>query len=172
MTVMLSPVGPAESAQWFRQPRGLSILFLTQMWEIFSYYGMRTLLMYYMTKQLMLGQQHAMTGQISAVWNVFLSLPTVAALLAGGALSGILEEKGTDQAVRIPFLVGAAIMFAVAIYSLWRPAEVFDNVRFESGGGQHPFEDIKRLLQHWPIYPALLIWLLWNFAPGSTTPAR
>jgi hypothetical protein len=120
----------------------------------------------------MLGQQHAMTGQISAVWNVFLSLPTVAALLAGGALSGILEERGTDQAVRILFLVGAAIMFAVAIYSLWRPAEVFDNVRFESGGGQHPFEDIKRLLQHWPIYPALLIWLLWNFAPGSATPLQ
>ena len=29
----------------------------------------------------MIGQQHAMTGQISAVWNVFLSIPTVAALL-------------------------------------------------------------------------------------------
>ena len=119
-----------------------------------------------------LGQQHAMTGQISAVWNVFLSIPTVAALLAGGALSGILEERGTDQAVRILFLVGAAIMFAVAIYSLWKPAEVFDNVRFESGRGQHPFEDIKRLLRHWPIYPALLIWLLWNFAPGSATPLQ
>jgi len=58
MNVMLSPARPAE-AQWFKQPRGLSILFLTQMWEIFSYYGMRTLLMYYMTKQLLLGQQHA-----------------------------------------------------------------------------------------------------------------
>ena len=26
---------------WFGQPRGLTILFLTQMWEMFSYYGMR-----------------------------------------------------------------------------------------------------------------------------------
>jgi predicted MFS family arabinose efflux permease len=25
-------------------------------------------------------------------------------------------------------------------------------------------------VKHWPIYPALLIWLLWNFAPGSDTP--
>src|SRR6266550_3811307 len=34
----------------------------------------------------MIGQQHAMTGQVSAVWNVFLSIPTVAALLIGGTL--------------------------------------------------------------------------------------
>ena len=27
-------------------------------------------------------------------------------------------------------------------------------------------------MRHWPIYPALLIWLLWNFAPGSTTPLQ
>jgi len=59
MTVMLSPARPVSEAQWLNQPRGLSILFLTQMWETFSYYGMRTLLMYYMTKQLLLGQQHA-----------------------------------------------------------------------------------------------------------------
>ena len=29
------------------------------MWEIFSYYGMRALLVYYMTKQLLIAQQHA-----------------------------------------------------------------------------------------------------------------
>jgi predicted MFS family arabinose efflux permease len=120
----------------------------------------------------MLGQQHAMTGQISAVWNVFLSIPTFAALLAGGSLSGLLEEKGADQAVRILFLVGAAIMFAVAAYSVWRPGAVFDNVRAEDGADGHPMADLKRLLRHWPIYPGLLIWLLWNFAPGSATPLQ
>src|SRR5580692_12394686 len=44
---------------WFGQPRGLTILFLTEMWEIFSYYGMRALLVYYMTKQLLIGQERA-----------------------------------------------------------------------------------------------------------------
>jgi len=39
---------------WFGHPRGLTILFLTNMWEQFSFYGMRTLLVYYMTKQLMI----------------------------------------------------------------------------------------------------------------------
>ena len=119
-----------------------------------------------------LGQQHAMTGQISAAWNVFLSIPTFAALLAGGALSGLLEEKGSDQAVRILFLAGAAIMFTVAAYALWRPREVYDNVRIERTEAPHPIEDLKRLVRHRPVYPAMLIWLLWNFAPGSATPLQ
>jgi Major Facilitator Superfamily len=119
-----------------------------------------------------IGQQHAMTGQISAVWNVFLSIPTVAALLVGGELSGMLEDKNPDQAVRILFLAGAAIMATIALYALWKPREVFDHVRLEMAADVHPLADLKRLVNHWPIYPALLIWLLWNFAPGSVTPLQ
>src|SRR3546814_10203935 len=37
-------VNAGAEKTWFGQPRGLTILFLTQMWELFSYYGMRTLL--------------------------------------------------------------------------------------------------------------------------------
>ena len=40
-----------------------------------------------------IGQQHAMTGQVSAVWNVFLSIPTVGALLIGGKLSGHARRR-------------------------------------------------------------------------------
>jgi Major Facilitator Superfamily len=119
-----------------------------------------------------IGRQHAITGQISAAWNVFLSIPAVAALLAGGALSGLLEDKGADQAIRILFLVGAAIMTIVAVYSVWKPKDVFDNLRIEDEVGRHPLADLKRLMRHWPIYSALLIWLLWNFAPGSATPLQ
>ena len=119
-----------------------------------------------------IGQQNAMTGQISAVWNVFLSIPTVAALLIGGALSGMLEQQSPDQAVRTLFLVGAAIMIAVTLYGLWKPAAVFDHISVQNKTGSHPVKDLKRLVQYWPIYPAMLIWLLWNFAPGSATPLQ
>lgn len=119
-----------------------------------------------------IGQQHAMTGQISAAWNVFLSIPTVGALLAGGIFSGLLEEKGADEAVRSLFLVGATIMCTIAVYAFWRPSEVFDNIHSERDAAPQPMQDLKRLARHWPIYPALLIWLLWNFAPGSTTPLQ
>lgn len=33
---------------FFGQPRGLSTLFFTEMWERFSYYGMRAILLFYM----------------------------------------------------------------------------------------------------------------------------
>ena len=120
----------------------------------------------------MIGQQHSMSGQISAVWNIFASIPAVAALLIGGILSGMLEDRNTDQAARFLFLVGAAIMATVAVYAAWKPRSVFDNVRTEQEPAAHPLNDLKRLVRHWPIYPALLIWLLWNFAPGSTTPLQ
>ena len=120
----------------------------------------------------MIGRQHAMSGQISAVWNIFLSVPTLISFLIGGYLSDLLEHQSTDQAARILFLVGAAIMAFVAIYAAWKPKSVFDNVRFEQAPAVRPTEDLKRLAQHWPVYTALLIWLLWNFAPGSATPLQ
>ena len=120
----------------------------------------------------MIGRQHAMSGQISAAWNIFLSVPTVVALLIGGYLSDLLEDRNVDQAARILFLGGAAIMAAVAVYAAWKPKSVFDNIRTEDGTAVQPLSDLKRLIRHWPIYPALLIWLLWNFAPGSATPLQ
>ena len=57
---MTSPTGAATDAAeptWFGQPRGLTVLFLTNMWEQFSYFGMRALLVYYMTRQLLLAQE-------------------------------------------------------------------------------------------------------------------
>jgi len=120
----------------------------------------------------LIGQQHAMTGQVSAVWNVFLSIPTFAALLIGGTLSSMLEEESPDRAIRILFLAGATIMAMIAFYALWKPRAVFDNIRAETAVDRRPLADLKRLVRHRPIYPALLIWALWNFAPGSTTPLQ
>jgi POT family proton-dependent oligopeptide transporter len=39
---------PAEQKRWFGHPRGLSTLFLTEMWERFTYYGMRAILVLFM----------------------------------------------------------------------------------------------------------------------------
>ena len=36
----------------FGHPTGLSVLFLTQMWEQVSWYGMRSILVYYLTRGL------------------------------------------------------------------------------------------------------------------------
>lgn len=52
--------GPVQyTRRWFGQPPGLTILFLTETWERFSYYGMSALLVYYMTKRLQFQQADA-----------------------------------------------------------------------------------------------------------------
>ncbi len=52
--VSSSPARRAAGAQFFGHPRGLAFLFATEMWERFSYYGMRALLVLYMVKYVLL----------------------------------------------------------------------------------------------------------------------
>jgi hypothetical protein len=49
---------------------------------------------------------------------------------------------------------------------------MFDNLQVERPYDAQPLDDVKRLFRHWPIYPALLISFLWNFAPGTGTPLQ
>jgi POT family proton-dependent oligopeptide transporter len=42
-----------RGSDWFGHPRGLTILFSAEMWERFSYYGMRALLVLYMVEHLL-----------------------------------------------------------------------------------------------------------------------
>src|SRR3989441_690629 len=50
---MTQPVQTAVSSQadrgWFGHPRGLSTLFFTEMWERFSFYGLRAILIFFIT---------------------------------------------------------------------------------------------------------------------------
>lgn len=57
----------ASEKQWFGHPRGLSTLFFLEMWERYSYYGMRALLFLYMvgsTQRPGLGFNEAKAGSI------------------------------------------------------------------------------------------------------------
>jgi Na+/melibiose symporter-like transporter len=118
-----------------------------------------------------ISRQHVMTGQLSSVLNIIASIGGLIPLFLGGYLSNVLEGKNADTAARILFLIGGAAMTLVALYAIWRPKVVYDNVRAEHKEF-HPWQDITRLFKHWPVYPALLIWTLWNFAPGSVTPLQ
>jgi POT family proton-dependent oligopeptide transporter len=75
-------------ATWFGHPRGLTILFLTNMWEQFSYYGMRALLVYYMTKQLMMAQ-----GTSSFVYGVYTACAYFTPLIGGIIADRALGKK-------------------------------------------------------------------------------
>jgi len=73
---------------WFGHPRGLTVLFLTNMWEQFSYYGMRALLVYYMTKQLLLAQ-----GTSSLVYGVYTACAYFTPLIGGIIADRALGKK-------------------------------------------------------------------------------
>src|SRR3954462_4307036 len=46
-------IAPENQKTYFGHPAGLYVLFFTEMWERFSYYGMRALLVLYMTNYLL-----------------------------------------------------------------------------------------------------------------------
>jgi proton-dependent oligopeptide transporter, POT family len=73
---------------WFGHPRGLTVLFLTNMWEQFSYYGMRALLVYYMTKQLMMEQ-----GTSSLVYGTYTACAYFTPLIGGLIADRLLGKK-------------------------------------------------------------------------------
>jgi POT family proton-dependent oligopeptide transporter len=51
------PSGTAKT--WLGHPRGLFLLFFAEMWERFSYYGMRAILIFYLTKHFLFGKEQA-----------------------------------------------------------------------------------------------------------------
>jgi hypothetical protein len=119
-----------------------------------------------------ISRQHVMSGQMSTAMNVFGSVAVLIPLVAGGAFSNYLEGIPLNTAARQLFLAGAAVMGCFTLFSVWRPRVVYDNVRAETAGEFHPLRDVARLARHYPVWPALLIWVLWNFAPGAGTPLQ
>src|SRR5258706_12601389 len=64
-----------------RHPRGLLILFFAEMWERFSYYGMRGLLIFYLTQHFLFDDVFA-NGQFGAYTALVYVLPVIGGFLA------------------------------------------------------------------------------------------
>ena len=64
-----TPASAPNEGTWLGHPKGLFVLFLTEMWERMSYYGMRSLLALYMINFLFVkpevgpGAQHVLVGE-------------------------------------------------------------------------------------------------------------
>ena len=80
-----------------KQPKALYLLFFAQMWECFSYYGMRVLLVLFMTKSLAYSDHRAF-----GVYAVYTAL-----VEASGVLGGYLADKilGLRRAIFIGVFV-------------------------------------------------------------------
>ena len=113
----------AAAPELFGHPRGLAFLFATEMWERFSYYGMRALLVLYMVKYLFLPERAdtvigfaAMRQTLEAVFGP-LGVQPLASQIYGlytalvyltPAFGGLLADRVLGQ--RRTVVIGAVLM--------------------------------------------------------------
>jgi POT family proton-dependent oligopeptide transporter len=104
-------IGYMIYVQHKHHPKALFFLFFTEMWERFSYYGMRALLMLYMTKGILLGDTAS-----AGIYGAYVSL-----VYATPVIGGILSERflGLRNAIMIGGLLMALGHFALAIEIDW-----------------------------------------------------
>lgn len=113
----------AAQPTWFGQPRGLTILFLTNMWEQFSYFGMRALLVYYMTRQLMLGQESS-----SLIYGAYTSLAYFTPIVGG-----VIADRWLGK--RRAVIIGASVMALGHFMMAFEPAFYFALATIALGNG-------------------------------------
>jgi len=114
----------------------------------------------------LVGQERLMSGRLSALWNVVSSLPVVAGAFTSGYISEHLRPEET-------FVLVAVLTACIALLGLWKPRSVFSHTYDKPQASSSNFVgNVKRLVKHRAVYPAVLICFLWNFAPGAATPLQ
>src|SRR5580658_2409188 len=127
---------PAAGSEIFGHPKGLTFLFTTEMWERFSYYGMRSLLVLYMTKYLLVpryaGDVIGLSGFKGALEGIFgpLDVQPLASQIYGfytalvyltPIFGGLLADRVLGQ--RRMVVIGATLMaighFMMAVEQLF-----------------------------------------------------
>ncbi len=103
----------ASQRDLFGHPRGLTVLFLTETWAQFSYFGMQAMLVYYMTKQLHFSQPAA-----SALYGGYAAFAYLTPLLGG-----VIADSWLGQGRSV--IVGSVLMalghFALAFQTGFFP---------------------------------------------------
>jgi len=100
---------------WFGHPRGLSTLFFTEMWERFSYYGMRAFLILYMTAPVAAGGLGFDVPRASSVYGTYTGSVWVTPILGGLVADRML---GAYRSVLLGGIVIALGHFTLALRAL------------------------------------------------------
>ena len=102
----------ATDKTWFGHPRGLATLFFTEMWERFSYYGMRALLILYMTARTDQGGLEFDLVKAGAIYGLYTALVYTVNLPGGWIADRMLGHR---KSVLIGGIVIASGHFSMAI---------------------------------------------------------
>jgi POT family proton-dependent oligopeptide transporter len=96
-----------EHEELWGHPRALWLLFVTEMWERFSYYGMRALLVFYMTETFLFGDNRSY-----AIYGAYTSLVYLTPVFGGMVADRIL---GYRKSVTVGAILMALGHFAMAV---------------------------------------------------------
>jgi proton-dependent oligopeptide transporter, POT family len=105
----------AHDRSFFGHPRGLSTLFFTEMWERFSYYGMRVLLILFMTAPVAAGGLGFETSVAGAVYGLYTSMVYMTSLPGGWIADRLIGQR---RAVLYGGILIASGHFSMAFPSL------------------------------------------------------
>jgi proton-dependent oligopeptide transporter, POT family len=86
-------VQPARSGEFLGHPRGLGTLFFTEMWERFSYYGMRALLILFMTASVARGGLGFDAEHAGAVYGLYAAGNYLCTLPGGWLADRLLGQR-------------------------------------------------------------------------------
>src|SRR5260370_39102887 len=112
-TVTASGQGPGDQdRRFFGHPRGLSTLFFTEMWERFSYYGMRALLILFMVAPVEKGGLGFDVAKSGAIYGLYTALVYLTNLPGGWIADRIIGQR---RAVLYGGIVIALGHFSMAI---------------------------------------------------------
>lgn len=92
-TIASPPAAAARDTRFFGHPRGLSVLFFTEMWERFSYYGMRAILILFMTASVASGGLGFDTAKAGAIYGTYVSLVYITSLPGGWLADRFLGQR-------------------------------------------------------------------------------
>ena len=85
----ISPIDPVKGdTSFFGHPKGLLILFLTEMWERFSYYGMRGLLIIYLTQHFLFSDERS-----AVMYGAYTALVYVMTIIGGTLADRYLGQR-------------------------------------------------------------------------------
>jgi len=108
--------GPSATDKgFFGHPRGLATLFFTEMWERFSFYGMRALLILFMVAKVERGGLGFDDGKASAIYGMYVALVYLTNLPGGWIADRILGQR---RAVLYGGIIIAMGHFSMAIPGL------------------------------------------------------
>jgi proton-dependent oligopeptide transporter, POT family len=162
-------VSGASGTEIFGHPRGLTFLFTTEMWERFSYYGMRSLLVLYMTKYLLLPEHsgdvrglltvksalEAIFGPLdvqplsSQIWGFYTALVYFTPIFGGLLADRVLGQRRTVIIGAVLMAIGHFMMTVEQLFLFALLALILGNGCFKPNistqvGGLYPPGDHRR----------------------------